>query len=426
MNSIMPFLAILLFTANFIACPVFAVTYSDKVAAVVNGDVILESDVQKFKQPIMRNLMNLPLGVVPPGKWPTEREILDELIVIHLLEQAADKKGITLDDKSVDASLEAIRKRNNLNYDQFVLFLATNGLNYSDYRNIMKRQFKLTRLIDGEVTKKTPLSEEDAQKYYKANKDQIEDQYKALLESQTPGRPPQESAKPEIPTHEEVFVGGKVRLRQITLKLPQKKDKRDIEKLMATAKKIYEEAMTGGDFGQLAKKYSSDPFAKSGGDLGFMEYKDMVPGLQKMVQRMKEGDLTPPIKTNDAVLMFYLDDAKGRQVKKTPIPEKTRKELEKRWSEAYQRRQAQAKQSPQSSERREASDAKEDQENGQVNSPDKTDSGKVSGILTPSEEKEYLKVKNKVFSILRHDKIQSRMKEWIDSLKKNSIIDVKL
>ncbi|MGO8822114.1 MAG: hypothetical protein ACLQO6_12950, partial [Desulfomonilaceae bacterium] len=63
-----------------VAKMVCAATYSDRIAAIVNSDVILESDVKKQKQPLIRNLINLPLGIVPPGKWPTEREILDELV----------------------------------------------------------------------------------------------------------------------------------------------------------------------------------------------------------------------------------------------------------------------------------------------------------------------------------------------------------
>ena len=124
-----------------------AETYSDRIAAIVNSDVILESDVKKAKQPFMRSLMNLPLGVVPPGKWPTEREILDELVVIHLLEQDAAKKGVNLDEKAVDAALESIKKRNNLSQEQFTIFLAANGLTYSDYRKVMMKQFKLSELI---------------------------------------------------------------------------------------------------------------------------------------------------------------------------------------------------------------------------------------------------------------------------------------
>jgi peptidyl-prolyl cis-trans isomerase SurA len=399
--------------------------YSDRVVAVVNNEVILESEVKKHKQPFMRSIVNLPLGVVPPGKWPTEREILDELIVIRLLDQEASRKGINLDDKAVEASIESIRKRNNLSHDQFVLFLAANDVTYSDYKKIMKQQFKVTRLIESEVSRKVPITEEDAQKYFLANRDRIEDQYKKLLEALTPARPPEEQVKPNIPTHEEVHVGGKIRLRQITLKMPADAKQKDAQRLMNTAKRIFEESMTGGDFAKLAQKYSQDPNAKNGGDLGVLDYKDMVPGLQNMVQRMKPGDVTPPLKTKDSILLFYLADAQGRQVKKVPIPEKTRKELEKRWKEAYQQREARStqKQDPESSDEMDPKEkARKGAESGKAASQIK----KPSGILNPADEKEYELVRNKVISILRNDKIQARMKEWVEELKKNSIIDVKL
>jgi len=401
---------------------VWAATYSDRIAAIVNSDVILESDVKKQKQPLIRSLINLPLGIVPPGKWPTEREILDELIVIHLLEQDAAKKGITLDDKAVDASIESIKKRNNLSDEQFVLFLAANGISYSDYKQLMVRQFRLTKLIESEVTRKTPISEEDAEKYFKKHKSEINEEYQKLVESMAPPQPPEQQAKPNIPTEQQIFTGGKIRLRQITLKVGGEKKPKDVQKVMETAKKIYQAAQTGEDFGKLAKKYSQDSWAKSGGDLGVMDYKDMVPQLQKMVQHMKVGDLTPPLRTADSVLMFYLDDAKNRKEKSLPIPEKTRKELEKRWKQEYEKKIAEKK--TQSTQRREQ--ASTQSEGNEKASDADVKQMKSLGILNPEEAKEYQKVRNKVITILRTELIQSRMKEWIDELKRNSIIEVKL
>ncbi|MFA6222376.1 MAG: peptidylprolyl isomerase [Desulfomonilaceae bacterium] len=401
---------------------VLAAGYSDRIAAIVNSDVILESDVKKQKQPLIRSLVNLPLGIVPPGKWPTEREILDELVVIHLLEQEATKKGITLDDKAVDASIDSIKKRNNLTDEQFVLFLAANGLSFANYKQLMTRQYRLTKLIDSEVTRKTPISEEDAEKYYKKHESEINQEYQKLLESMAPPAPPEEESKPNIPTEEKVFLGGKIRLRQITLKVGGGKKPKDVQRVMETAKTVYQKAQTGEDFSKLAKKYSQDNLAKSGGDLGFMDYKDMVPQLQKMVQHMKVGDMTPPLRTADSFLMFYLDDAKNRKEKSLPIPEKTRKELEKRWKQEYEKRLA-AKKS-QTTQKRE-----QESMNAEVNqniSPEDSKKIKSLGILTPEEIKDYSKVRNKVITILRTELIQSRMKDWIDELKRNSIIEVKL
>ncbi|MBI4963875.1 MAG: peptidylprolyl isomerase [Desulfomonile tiedjei] len=402
----------------------YAAAYSDRIVAVVNNDVILESDLKKQKQPFMRNALRLPLGIVPPGKWPTEKEILDELIVVRLLEQEAAKKGINVDEKGVDASIDSIKKRNNLTQDQFLLFLAGNGITYDDYRNMLKRQVKLTRLISSEVVQKVPMSEEDAQQYFKKNKDKIDEEFQKLLEPQAGPAQQGQQDKPDIPTEEEIYTGGTLRLQRIVLKMPRGGKKQDLQKLQNTAREIYKQAMTGADFGKLAQKYSQEPLAKKGGDLGYMEYKDLVPQIQKVVQRMKPGAITPPLMGGEGLMMLYLADAKNRTTKTIPIPKKEREAMEKQWFEAKKKREAELKERATKS----AKGNPREENPGEMDAPSsEADRPKMpSGILTPAEEKEYLKVRKKVISILRNDKIQGRMKEWVEELKKNSIIEVKL
>jgi peptidyl-prolyl cis-trans isomerase SurA len=403
--------------------------YTDKIVAVVNGDVILESDVQKFKQPFMRGLTNLNLGIVPAGKWPTERELLDELIVIHLLDQVAQKKGLKLDEKAVEASIDSLKNRNKLSHERFVLFLAANGLNYGDFRDLWKRQLRLKGLIAREVSAKVPVSEEDAQRYFKENRGKIADRIRELQDQSAPSPPPPEEFRPDVPTHEEVHLGGRLRLRMLTIKIPARGDKAALQKVKSKAEKISQELLTGAAFADVAKKYSEDPLASKGGDLGYMSYKDMVPQWQKMVQRMKVGQVIGPIQSKEAVLFFFLDDAKDRVTKEVSIPENVRKRLIEQQKKMYEQRMAErAERQPQMQSRRQGPDedtpGSRSSDSQAANS--KSQERDVSGILTPEEEREYRKVRDQVMMILKTTKINERMKDWIEELKKSSIIEVRL
>ncbi len=405
---------------------------SDRIVAVVNGDVILKSDVSKSRQPIMRNFFQLPLGIVPPGKVPTEREILDELVAIHLLEQEAAKKKVNVDERSVLASIDAMRRRNKLTHDQFVVKLAAAGMDYPDFIKVYGRHLKLTKLIQMEVVGKVRVDEKDAEEYFKKNRGRINEIFREMTTGQAPAQQQAEDAKLKIPTEMEVYTGGRIKLRQITLNAPKGSNRSSgMKKLKQTTETVMREAMTGADFGALARKYSQDPLAKSGGDLGYMKYKDMVPGVQKLVQHMKEGDVRP-VELRDRVMIFYLEDAKGRTLKKVPIPERERRLLERRFKKEQERLRAQQAGKPQkpvvetdrpgASPKDEASDKPETAKSDDKGKEDV----KSSGILTPEEEKAYRKVKDEVMAIVRHERMEARMKEWIEQLKKDAMIEVKL
>jgi hypothetical protein len=245
------------------------------------------------------------------------------------------------------------------------------------------------------------------------------------MEELRPARRPETEEKiPEIPTHEYIYTGGQVRLRQITLNYPSGAKASQKAKVLEQAKQAYKEAMTGADFARLAKKYSQDQWAKSGGDLGWMNYKDMARPIQKMVSRMKVGDLKP-INTRQGIMIFYLANEKGRKTKKRRIPESVRQEQLKRLKELLKKREQLREQ-----QRREALENAAAPD-GQTNVSGASNGGKREkikdlGILTPEETGEYRKARKKVFFILKARKTRERMKSWIASLKKNSIIDVRL
>lgn len=66
---------------------------------------------------------------------------------------------------------------------------------------------------------------------------------------------------------------------------------------MSQAQQIMKDLDAGADFGALAKKHSTCPSGKKGGDLGFFARGQMVKEFETAVFSMKVGDVTGPVKT---------------------------------------------------------------------------------------------------------------------------------
>ena len=93
----------------------------------------------------------------------------------------------------------------------------------------------------------------------------------------------------------------------------------------ATAKKVIAELDHGGDFTALAKKYSTDPAAQQGGDLGFFKKADMVPEFAAAAFALKPGEVTQsPVHTQFGWHVIKLDE---KRVAPPPAFEQSRDEI---------------------------------------------------------------------------------------------------
>ena len=78
-----------------------------------------------------------------------------------------------------------------------------------------------------------------------------------------------------------------------------------------TANKVIAELKGGADFAELAKKYSTDPGAQSGGDLGFFKKGDMLPEFSSAAFALKPGETTQtPVKTRFGWHVIQVQDVR--------------------------------------------------------------------------------------------------------------------
>ncbi len=85
----------------------------------------------------------------------------------------------------------------------------------------------------------------------------------------------------------------------------------------ANAKKLIKELNDGASFEDLAKKESTGPSGKNGGDLGWFSSAQMVPAFSQATAKLKKGTHSQaPVKTRFGFHIIKLEDSRKRELPK--------------------------------------------------------------------------------------------------------------
>lgn len=106
-----------------------------------------------------------------------------------------------------------------------------------------------------------------------------------------------------------------VRALHILISVPQNAPEGEVEKARQTAEKVLQEARSGKDFPELAKKYSQDPsVAQNGGDLGFFTRDKMTPEFSEAAFMLQPGQVSEIVRTPYG---FHIIKVMDRHAEKT-------------------------------------------------------------------------------------------------------------
>jgi peptidyl-prolyl cis-trans isomerase SurA len=96
-------------------------------------------------------------------------------------------------------------------------------------------------------------------------------------------------------------------------------------------------AENGEDFGTLAKQFSEDSSASKGGDLGWLNAKENLPELDKVMETLAVGEVSQPIKTQFGLHLLQVTEQRQQDMSQESSKMKARQEIRARKSdEAYQ------------------------------------------------------------------------------------------
>jgi peptidyl-prolyl cis-trans isomerase SurA len=254
----------------------------EKVAAVVGNDIVLASEVEEKAAMLMADANK----ITDPEKRAARasalrREVLDRLIDDELILQQAAELKLSISSEQVDASIDEIKKQNNINDEQLREALRGQGMSMAAYRADLKRQLLRFRVLNIAVGSRVNIADEEVKAYY--------------------DRHMKESANVQV------------RASHVFIAIPEGADAVAVAEKQAQAQKVLQRAKAGEDFAKLARELSDDAATRAeGGDLGFFG-KDMLPkAIEEMVFAMQPGEIRGPVRADRGFHVIKLVDRKTK------------------------------------------------------------------------------------------------------------------
>jgi len=277
----------------------------DGIAARVNNEIILISDVDRFSKLIFKRIRSRPSGD-PFRTKMARRKLLERLIEMKLIEQRAKELGIVVKEIEVEAALASIKERAGLTNEEFLAQLAKEGLHYKDYLTKVKRDIEKRRVIEIEVKARIQVHDDACKQYYNQH-------------------------------IEEYTKKARARIQQILLLADRRRlDKKQIEAIEKKMEAIRREILEGADFGEMARQYSEGPNRKDGGDAGYFKKGELMPEIEKASFSLPVAEASPIIQTDIGFLLIRVTEREeGNRIPFEKVKEAIRQDLVK---EAYLKR----------------------------------------------------------------------------------------
>jgi peptidyl-prolyl cis-trans isomerase SurA len=261
----------------------------DGVAAVVNGEVITFSQVQEVSGPRERTLREQYTGVELVEKIKEARlAALNDLIDRQLILEEFKKKKFTIPEYVIEDQVQSIIREEFAGDRQaFLRTLNAQGFTINKFREIQRDKVIVGAMRQNNIKGTFSTTPQQVQAYYEANKPQF--------------------ATPE-----------QLKLRMIVLNAdPLDANSADSTRKMAD--EIRNKIKGGADFATMAKTYSMDGTAESGGDWGMIDRKTLNQQLTDVAFGLSPGEVSQVVQIGDSFYILYCEDKKTPSF--IPLPE---------------------------------------------------------------------------------------------------------
>jgi peptidyl-prolyl cis-trans isomerase SurA len=243
-----------------------------KATAIVNGDVITESDIDHRLALIVAS-QNIQ---IPPEELQRIRQqVLRNLIDESLQIQAAQQQEIEVSQRDVDAAWTRVAERSQHTRQNFGAYLRSIGSSERSVRRQIHAELAWQRYMNQRIAIFVNVGEEEV---------------RAILDRMNASRGTREFRVSEI------FMSA----------TPE-----NAAEVQANALRILQQLRAGASFPAYARQFSEASTAAVGGDLGWVRAEQLPEPLSRAVQEMPVGSVSPPIAVPGGFSIIALADARS-------------------------------------------------------------------------------------------------------------------
>ncbi|HEY2990605.1 MAG TPA: SurA N-terminal domain-containing protein [Candidatus Binatia bacterium] len=331
---------------------------TEKIAEV-NGETISQREFGAYYQKVMDFYRNLLKGDLTPETMKNLKlkgKVMEDLIQRHLLLQEARRLGLEVTDEELaDAIARApeFQIEGRFSKNHYLQLLRANRLEPTQFEEERrddlavqklfdiiqdavhvseneareryqfaqeKVSFSFIRLSADDFLPQAGVTEQEIKDYYDRNKAALADPLKVQVEYVIyPFAQFAAKVQPSEKEIEEYYNRNRatrfqqpraVRARHILVRVPSGGDAAQKGGARAKAEAALKEARGGKDFAELAKKYSDDPGASQGGDLGWVNPKQFVAVLDQALFALKKGEVGAVVESPLGYHIFKVEDVR--------------------------------------------------------------------------------------------------------------------
>lgn len=267
--------------------PEAAAVIIDGVAARVNAKIITMYDVRMAATPYLLQRGLSPDALADPARrGGIYRRVVDDLIERELLLQEARKLDLTVSDDEIEQWLAFTRQQQNLSEGQFRQTIEKYGMEYDDYREMVRQNLIKMRITRIKVGAKISVSDAEVEAAYR-------DRYGDLSLNET------------YITVSHVLIQ------------PKSERPEDVARARQRAEDVRQRILDGEDFGEVAARESDGPSSKNRGKLGTFRRGELDREFERAAFALDRGEISGVVKTKfgfHIILVTAIDERSNPDV----------------------------------------------------------------------------------------------------------------